>query len=568
MLPAWFYLGRVTPVPWTWYLAVPAFVWVAGFILVDRLRHKRRPREPGDPLLESVTESLTQIEHQISLLRNVFWWYLLPFTIPLVVFFAHVSLRASKNWLEALTAGGSLILFSLFVYAFIDYINQRAVRTQLEPRRQELLALLKSLQDDSTSESALQDTQSVGRSGIARRWLIVAVLSFLAFVVMALASVMNESSYDGPARSSGPAGDWLAELVSRQRKEKHLVGLAAMVTVDGQTQAAAAEGERRKGSGVPLEISDRWHLGGITKSITATMIARLVEAGHMQWTDTIGEAFPDTSVHEDWKPVTLRQLLTDTAGAPTNFPFAVLRQRPALGPECTQARREAVANVIADEPAYPPGEKYAYSNVGFTIAAAMAEKVTGADWEDLVKREVFEPLKLTHAGFGPPNSADETLEQPRGHRSTLAGKIAVDDRTDNTPIMDPSGMVHMSLRDLCTYAEEHLRGQRGEGTILSDKTYQTLHDPQFDAYACGWIRKKPGKEMPYTSFWHNGTNTMWYALVVIVPEQDMVVAVTSNDGDFAQAEAAAWEIVKASAKHFHAPANPSTRETLPNAGQR
>ena len=61
----------------------------------------------------------------------------------------------------------------------------------------------------------------------------------------------------------------------------------------------------------------------------------------------------------------------------------------------------------------------------------MAEKVTGATWEDLVKREVFEPLELTESGFGPPKSADETLEQPRGHRSVLAGKVSVDDTADN-----------------------------------------------------------------------------------------------------------------------------------------
>ena len=80
--------------------------------------------------------------------------------------------------------------------------------------------------------------------------------------------------------------------------------------------------------------------------------------------------------------------------------------------------------VIADKPAHPPGEKYVYSNVGYTIAGAMAEKATGATWEDLVKREVFEPLKLTGAGFGPPKSPDETLEQPRGHLVFPGGRIS------------------------------------------------------------------------------------------------------------------------------------------------
>jgi len=102
----------------------------------------------------SVKESLTQVEHQIWLLSNVFWWYLLPFTISILAFFGHVTWQASKNWLEALGGGGPLFAFLLAIFYFVDYINQHAVRTQLEPRRQELLALLANLGDESTIENA------------------------------------------------------------------------------------------------------------------------------------------------------------------------------------------------------------------------------------------------------------------------------------------------------------------------------------------------------------------------------------------------------------------------------
>jgi CubicO group peptidase (beta-lactamase class C family) len=549
LLPYWFYKGLTSSLPWTWWLTVPAIIWVVGFFLVDRMRHPQRPSDPGEPLLNCVKNSLAQVEHQIWLLQNVFWWYLLPFTISILAFFAQVTLQTSKDWLEALGGGSLLFGFLCALYFFIDYINQRAVRVQLGPRRQELLALLASLGDESTSESSMKSTESFASPRIFRRWLVVALLCLVTLVVMviALASGITESSYDGPPRSNGPAGDSLARLITDLRKEKNLVGLAAMVMVDGEVEAAAAQGERKKGSGVPLEIGDRWHLGGITKSITATMIARLVEAGRMQWSDTVGEIFPEAAVHEDWKPVTLRQLLTDTAGAPANFPKDVWRKRPPLGPECTQARREVVLNVIADKPAYPPGKKYVYSNVGYTIAGAMAEKVTGATWEDLVKREVFEPLKLRGAGFGPPKSSDATLEQPRGHRKVLAGKVEVDDTADNTPIMGPAGIIHMTLRDLCTYANEHLQGELGEGKLLSAETYKKLHTPELDNYACGWVRNEPNEVIPYTEYWHNGTNTYWYALVAFIPEKYIVVAVTSNDGDFEKVEAAACEIVKASA---------------------
>src|SRR4029077_18472047 len=58
LLPLDFYLGFHLALPWTWWLSVPAAVWVAGFILVDRMRHTQKPSEPGDPLLKIATESL------------------------------------------------------------------------------------------------------------------------------------------------------------------------------------------------------------------------------------------------------------------------------------------------------------------------------------------------------------------------------------------------------------------------------------------------------------------------------------------------------------------------------
>ncbi len=549
LLPYWFYKGVTSSLPWTWYLTVPALIWMIGFFLVDRIRHKRKPSDPGDPLLESVKESLTQMEHQIWLLRNVFWWYLLPFTISILTFFAHIAWRSSEDWLVALGVATPLFVFLIALFYFLDWLNQRAVDSDLEPRHQELLTLLASLGDESTGEIATTNrAECIKRPRLLRRWLMVAAISYLAtFVLMAVPNGSVDSSYDGPARSSGPAGDSLARLITDQRNEEKLVGLAAMVMIDGQVVASAVDGERKKGSGVPLEIGDRWHLGSITKSITATMIARLIESGQMQWSDTIGECFPDASIHDKWKPVTLRQLLTHTAGAPPNFSLQVRMKQPALGPECTLARREAVLNVLAEIPAHPPGEKHVYSNVGYSIAGAMAEKVTGATWEDLVIREVFEPLELTGAGFGPPKSPDKTLDQPRGHLTVPTGKVAMDDDADNTPIMGPAGTVHMTLGDLCTYATEHLRGDQGAGKLLSAETYKLLHTPELDQYACGWVRIEPNAGIPYTVYWHNGSNTMWYALVVFIPEKNMVVAVTANDGDIESAEAAAWKVVWANA---------------------
>ncbi|HET6879626.1 MAG TPA: hypothetical protein VFI31_05715 [Pirellulales bacterium] len=184
MLPYWVYQGLTRPLPWTWWLTVPAIIWVGGFFLVDRMRHPQTPSDPSEPLLKCGKNSLTQVERQIWLLRNVFWWYLLPFTISILAFFAQVSWQTSRNWLEALGAGGLSFSFLWALYYFLDYTNQRAVRTQLEPRRQELLALLKSLGDETTSEGSLESTEGIATPRIFRRWLVVAVVSFLIYMAI------------------------------------------------------------------------------------------------------------------------------------------------------------------------------------------------------------------------------------------------------------------------------------------------------------------------------------------------------------------------------------------------
>ncbi len=394
------------------------------------------------------------------------------------------------------------------------------------------------------------------------------VASFSVLIVPVTLSLISltlggfSSGFEGAPRSDGPAGASLADLVTDLRKEHKLVGLAAMVLVDGKVVASAAQGERKKGSGVPLELTDRWHLGSISKSITATMIGRLVESGRLQWTDTIGDHFPDAAIHENWKPVTLQQLLTHTSGAPANFSLSVRLKKPAIGPECTQERRASVIAVMAEKPAHPPGERFAYSNVGYTIAGAMAEAATGRGWEDLVTREVFMPLELTGTGFGPPKSPSGTLDQPRGHRGLLDWKTSVSDEQDNTPIIGPAGTVHMPLNSLCAYATEHLWGELGSGKLLAAETYKRLHTARLQDYAYGWVVKQPTREIPHTVYWHNGSNTMWYALVVFIPDRNLVVGVAANDGDIKAAESAAWKVVNASVNGFSGGDDAARRKPL------
>lgn len=148
MLPLWFYLGFWLALPWTWYLTVPALLWVGGFLLVDRLRHRDDRALPGEPLLQSVHQSLAQVEHQIHLLRNVFWWYLLPFLLPMLAFFFQVAWHSSQNWWQCALGFALPASFVGALYYGVYWLNQQAVHRQLEPRRRQLLALIASLEHE------------------------------------------------------------------------------------------------------------------------------------------------------------------------------------------------------------------------------------------------------------------------------------------------------------------------------------------------------------------------------------------------------------------------------------
>lgn len=148
MVPLWFFMGSKLAMPWTWYLMVPALVWIAGFMLVDRKRHRRELPEPGESLRQCVECSLREVDHQIWLIGNVFWWYILPPALCMLASFAQVTWNTrSEGWLTVLVmtfvvSAAAVNLVGIYL------VNQNAIRTELVPRRQELETLLERLKDE------------------------------------------------------------------------------------------------------------------------------------------------------------------------------------------------------------------------------------------------------------------------------------------------------------------------------------------------------------------------------------------------------------------------------------
>lgn len=360
----------------------------------------------------------------------------------------------------------------------------------------------------------------------------------IALVALNASAGTAQTSWPPPATAGGATSVVSLDTVLEPIRASHdLPALAAAIVRDGAVVALGAVGVRALGSAPRVTAADLWHLGSCTKAMTATLIARLVERGMLDWTTTVASVFPELadSIPAAWHDVTIEQLLTHRSGLPEDRapdPVIFPRMRAMSGPLAAQ-RREVVSLVLRREPASEPGSTMTYANHGYVVAAAMAERRAGAVWEELMHAEVFEPLGLRDVGYGPPGSL-QALDQPLGHRGSqpLGGPFA-----DNPPVLGPAGRVHASLESWARFVAAHLAGARGEPVLTTDGTpflsaesWRRLHTPPAGGdYAAGWAVLErdwaDGRVLV-----HNGSNTLWFAVVWIAPARDLAVLVATNAG--------------------------------------
>lgn len=319
---------------------------------------------------------------------------------------------------------------------------------------------------------------------------------------------------------------------------KHRVPGLVACRIDGTTVTRiGAAGVRRRGSPEPVTIDDRMHLGSCTKAMTATLCALLVREGKLSWTTTIGDVFPErrAAMSEHWRGVRLDSLLHNRSGAPEDLDEGGLWDRLwKFGGTPRDARLLLLDGVVRMKPAAAQGERYVYSNAGFSIAGAMAERVTDREWESLMRERVFAPLGMKRAGFGAPGRED-AADEPRGHFRGEA--VEPGPQADNPPAIGPAGTVHAPIAEWARFAALHAREGRGFGEPFEGLDWRALHDasPGGD-YAMGWaVTTRPwakGKAPGHVGrvFSHSGSNTMWFCVLWVAPERDFAIMACCNEG--------------------------------------
>ncbi len=311
--------------------------------------------------------------------------------------------------------------------------------------------------------------------------------------------------------------------------------LGLIYAAPGTTNVMAA-GPIHKGAEAQVDAQALWHIGSISKSFTATLVMQHVERGTLSLDVPISTYLGTDGIDPGWQSLTLRQILSHTAGLRRNPSIRQLLSTP--NEPTRDTRRQILESFWGDPPARAPGG-YDYSNLGFLLAGVILEEVSDTPWEELVLRDIADPLGLSTLGFGAPQG--ETT--PWGHKSIVVARRAVAPdapRSDNPAWLGPAGTLHMSLTDLARWGNAHLEACKGQKPgFLSAESCKTMMTPVAPNYGLGWIIEPDDGLV-----WHNGSNNMWYAQLMLHPESGAMVAVTHNTSQSMEANALSRAILK------------------------
>lgn len=315
--------------------------------------------------------------------------------------------------------------------------------------------------------------------------------------------------------SSNPPLSFAA--VDQLRMDAQTPALVAATVAGNQPPLIFATGNRSAAQPSPVTPEDVWHIGSITKSMTSTLVGRLVDLGVVSWgttiTEVLGKAIPD--IRPEYRSLTLLHLLSHRSGLQANLPAEAFGRFTRELKDARKERLEWARQALHSTPACEATKAFLYSNSGYIVAGAMVESVLKTSWETALKEHVCVPLGMHSVGFGAPGSKGN-LVQPVGHtdEGVLKPHLPGDPSSDNPAALGPAGRVHISIADLLLYLAAH----RDHHPLLRKETWEALHQPHFGGdYALGWVQKPLG-------LWHNGSNTLWHAEVCIGKDGRLAVA--------------------------------------------
>ena len=185
----------------------------------------------------------------------------------------------------------------------------------------------------------------------------------------------------------------VAQRIAFSAMRDEFSGVCRIVAPTGDVVYQAAFGLALRAPEMPNTPATRFHLGSADKSFTALLVARLVAEERLTFDTPLIEVLPDYPNADFARACTMRHLLSHTTG------LGMLFDRPGYdGDTPFERMAELLPSFAAAPPAFAPGSDAAYSNEGFVVLGAVAERITGESWYDLLDRHIYRPSGMRASG--------------------------------------------------------------------------------------------------------------------------------------------------------------------------
>ena len=259
------------------------------------------------------------------------------------------------------------------------------------------------------------------------------------------------------------------------------VGLAVGVVRNGSTEFIYRHGVADIEANTPVNEDTVFRIGSITKTFTAVAVMQLWERGLLELDAPANDylrAFRLVWADGRWRPATVRNLLTHTAGVPEwVHPLRIARTRwfgesfaldeplPTLAEFYRGALRLAVE----------PGTIWTYTDHGFATLGQIVEDVSGQPLDRYLRENVFEPLGMATSDLRRSDRVKARLA--KGYTLGAKGAKAT---TDRQGVTAAAGSIYSTPRDMARYLTALLGGGSGEGrSILTPETLAMMFQPHY-----------------------------------------------------------------------------------------
>src|SRR5918993_2235817 len=388
-----------------------------------------------------------------------------------------------------------------------------------------------------------------GEPGSLRSVAVAAVL--IVVLLMTGSRALAETAQDpaDPSAGTKAASDvpasrrevekFLDKTFARQLEEYEIPGATVSVVKDGRVLLAKGYGDADAKTGKPVVADETlFRMASLSKLFTTTAVMQLAQEGKLDLDKDVNVYLDEVEVPDTYpgRPVTLRHLLTHTAGFEDRFTGSGARDASDLEPLGRYLAEGMPARVR------PPDEVMAYSNYGVALAGHVVEEVSGVPFDRYVEENVLDPLGMESTTFAQPVPPELGERMTPGYDIVEGEPVAGE--SAGYPREAPAAAGITTATDMARFMIAHLQdGRYGDARILEEATAKEMHDEQFtshprlDGMAYGFYEQTLNGERVIEAA---GGNRQYHTRLALLPEHNVGIFVaynsTGDGGDLAEDE--------------------------------